>query len=151
MFTGTLSRPYVARHATYRRLWWPCCSGSVTSTRRWTHLSTHTSTETSGKHSRTRYSVRSATYAGAHRLTWRRSMHGGRLSGTMTGREASTPKRIWTTAIGAGPVNLAVAYDPLRRQDPGIEFRAFSAHLWPKPAPTSTPPLWKNPRFAEKQ
>lgn len=152
MFAGTLSRRYAARHATYRRLWLPCSSGSVTSTRRWTHSSTHTSTETSGKRSRTHCNVRSATFAGAHHPTWRHSMHEGRLSGTMTGLEACTPKRTWTTAIGADPVNLAAAYDPLRRQDPGIEFRAFSAHPWPKPAPKSTPPpLKKNQQSAEKQ
>jgi len=46
---------------------------------------------------------------------------------------------------------LVAAYDPLRRQDPGIESRAFSAHPSPESAPTSMPSPSKNPPSHENK
>lgn len=150
---GTWSRRCAARRATFRRPWWPCCSGSGTLTRRWTRWSTRTSTATSGKRLRTRCSARSATCAGARRPTWRRWTRAARRSGTTTARAACTPRRTWTTATGGGPASSAAAYDPPRpppspphpHHHPGPEYRRETDRRPPSrsscPGDGSSPPV----------
>lgn len=152
--TGTWSRRCAARRATYRRRWWPCSSGSVTSTRRWIRWSTRTSIGISGRHSKTRCSVRSATCVGARHPTWRHSTPDGRRSGTTTARAACTRRHTWTTATGVGPASSAAAYDPpsgrrcrYHRPDPTNPVTRGPTSprpTWvPSPPVTCTPITWE--------